>query len=88
MSLIDELREALRSQGAAQATITTDEEADEWRRAARSAARGLSRPVETTRVGHVAIAALRDWPANELERQVTDARVREVMARLDAGSRE
>ena len=56
-----------------QATVTTDEEADEWRRAARAAARELRRPIETVQHRFLVIASLRDWPANDLEQQVQDA---------------
>lgn len=79
---MDDLQKQLRTSGGAQAHVATDADADEWRKAARTAARQLGRPVETIQHGHTVLASLRDWPANELEQQVTDARMRTVMERM------
>lgn len=82
MALIDDIQKDLRTTGSSQARVDTDDEADQWRRAARAAARRLGRPVQTLQQEHVVVAALRDWPANELERGVTDAKMRSAMNKL------
>lgn len=79
MTLVEELAGELRKNGSVQRIIEDDEVAVEWRKAARAAARSLGRPVETLRSGRVTVAALRDWPANELEEQLHAARLRRVM---------
>lgn len=82
MALIDDIQKDLRMTGSAQAHVDTDDEADQWRSAARAAARRLGRPVQTFQERHVVIAALRDWPANELERGVTDAKMRAAVNKI------
>jgi hypothetical protein len=81
MDEVEELASQLRRNGSVQVTVATDEEADAWRKSARSAARRLGRPVETVQNRHVVVVALRDWPANELEQQVFDAKMQNVFAR-------
>lgn len=83
MDSVEQLAKELRLNGSVQRIIEDDAEAAEWRKTARAAARLLRRKVETLRSGRVTVAALRDWPANELEEQVTDARMRTVMDRMD-----
>lgn len=82
MDAIDEIASQLRRNGSVQVTVATDEEADAWRKSARAAARRLGRPVETIQQRHVVVASLRDWPANELEQQVFDAKMRNVFSRM------
>lgn len=84
MSLIDDIQVQLRRRGHVQVTVSTDAEADDWRRAARGAARRLGRPVETLQHGHLVLASLKDWPANELEEQVDFAAVQRVVNRMPA----
>lgn len=84
MELTDEIEAQLRRRGHLQANVETDEQADAWRKAARAAARRLGRPVETLQHRHVVVAALRDWPANELEEQVQDAALRSAVNRIPA----
>lgn len=84
MDSVEQLAKELRLNGGVQRMIDDDVEAAEWRSNARAAARLLGRKVETARSGRVTIAALRDWPANELEQQVADARTRNVMERMNA----
>ena len=69
-------------QGSAQARVGSDEQAAEWRAAARLAARELGRPVETVESEYVVAATLRDWPANELEEQVHGAKLHNAIAKL------
>lgn len=66
--LVDAISEQLRLRGSARSS--PGEPAGPWRSAARAAARSLGRPVETIEHGGIAHAALRDWPANELEEQI------------------
>ena len=54
---------------------------DDWRKAARRAARDLGRPVRTLRHGGVVQAFLTDWPASIDERRVHDSAMREAMHR-------
>lgn len=78
MDLVDDIKSRLRRHGHAQDSVTTDAEAKAWRAAARTAARQLQRPVQTIQHGEIVVAALRDWPANELEQQVSHAQLRRV----------
>jgi len=80
--LEDDLITRLRRRGHAQATVATDAEADAWRSSARAAARQLRRPVETIQHGNIVLATLRDWPANQLERQIEDAASSKAMQRV------
>lgn len=82
MGLDDEIETALRRRRHLQAEVSTEEEADEWREAARAAARRLDRPIETVQHRHLVVAALKDWPANKLEQQVQDAALRAAMHRI------
>lgn len=82
MTLIDDLSAQLRKRGHAQTDVTTDAEADEWRKAARAAARSLGRPVETIQHRHIVAASLKDWPANALEEEIQRAELRNVMNRV------
>lgn len=82
MDSVDDLARELRKSGGAQRSIEDDAEATEWRKLAHAAARKLGRPVETVRAGRVVVAALRDWPANELERELDNVRMRNVMNRM------
>jgi hypothetical protein len=82
MGLDDEIETALRRRGHVQAVVCADEEADEWRNAARAAALRLGRSIETMQHRHVVVAALKDWPANKLEQQVQDAALRAAMNRI------
>jgi hypothetical protein len=81
MGLVDEIETTLRRRGSIQTTVASDGEADEWRKAARAAARKIGRPVETVQHRHV-VVALKDWPANELEQQLWDATLNNVMSRI------
>ena len=80
--LIEEIKRQLRLQGSAQNVVESDEQADEWRTAARAAARELGRPVETVQSEQVVAASLKDWPANELEAEVHRARLHKAIASL------
>ena len=80
--LIDQIKRQLRLQGSAQAAVESDDQADEWRSAARAAAREMGRPVETVQSEHVVAASLKDWPANELEEEVHRARLHNAIASL------
>lgn len=82
VDLVGDIEAQLRRRGHMQVNVATDEEADQWRKAARAAARRLSRPVETLQHRHIVVAALKDWPANELEQQVRDAELRNVINRI------
>ncbi|WDH77904.1 hypothetical protein PTQ19_10260 [Microbacterium esteraromaticum] len=82
MDSVEQLTKELRLKGGAQRAIEDDAEAAEWRKRARAAARALGRPVETARCGRVTVAALRDWPANELEAEVHQAKLRNAMDRM------
>lgn len=82
MESVEEIAHEMRRTGSAQRTIEDDVEAAEWRKLARAAARGLGRPVETMRAGRVVVAALKDWPANELERELLHAQMRSIMNRM------
>lgn len=84
MSFFDDIQVQLRRHGHMQVTVSTDEEADDWRRAARAAARRLGRPVETLQHGHIVLTSLKDWPANELEDQVDWASLQRVVSRMPA----
>lgn len=66
--LVDAISQQLRRTGGAKSS--PGEPTGPWRSAARAAARGLGRPVETVEHAGVAHAVLRDWPANELEEQI------------------
>ncbi|PZE33340.1 hypothetical protein [Curtobacterium sp. MCPF17_031] len=55
----------------------------EWRRVARHVAHGLGRPVETLAVADFVVARLRDWPRDDAEQRITEARMR---AAVDAVS--
>lgn len=66
---------ALQLRGNVEVQIEDDAEAKEWRRAARAAGRMLHRSVQTVRAGRTVVAVLRDWPSNELERQVLNAQM-------------
>lgn len=79
---VDHIVRKLRTRGSVQVSIEDDAEAEQWRRDARAAARRLGRPVETVRYGSIVVAALRDWPANELERQVHNARMRSALSKM------
>jgi len=79
---VDQIVRELRTRGSAQVKLEDDAEAAEWRRDARAAARRLGRPVETLRYGSIVVAALKDWPANELERQVHNARMRSALSKI------
>ena len=81
---IDSIKAALSRHGGAEAYVSTPEEAARWRRAARSAARELGRPVQTIvyqsgSTFHVA-ASLRDFPRTPEEERQREADMREVMA--------
>lgn len=82
MTLVDDIEDQLRRRGSVQAQVATDEEADQWRKAARAAARSLGRPVETLQHRHLVVAALKDWPANELEKHIQDAELRKAVNRM------
>jgi hypothetical protein len=82
MGISDDIESILRRRGSIQARVDTDDQADEWRKAARAAARRLGRPVETIQHRHIVIAALKDWPANELEQQVQDAAMQNAINRI------
>ncbi|AXA97573.1 hypothetical protein [Microbacterium sp. PM5] len=82
MGRVEQIKKELRLNGSVQVSIVDDDEAEEWRRDARRAARELGRPVETIRHRSIVVAALRDWPANELEEEVTQAKLRTVMNRV------
>lgn len=82
MDQVDEIMKQLRTRGGAQVTIVDDTAAEAWRKDARTAARRLGRPVQTVRFGDQVVASLRDWPANELEQQVTDSKLQNVMNKI------
>lgn len=85
MSMVDVIKSQLRTRGHIQSTVATDQEADEWRKAARAAARQLGRPVETVQHRYIVVASLRDWPANELEQQIQEAEMNNVADRIAPG---
>ena len=82
MDQVEKITRQLRTRGGAQETIPDDAAAEQWRKDARTAARTLRRPVQTVRFADQVAASLRDWPANELERQVTDAALQNAMNRI------
>lgn len=82
MDSVEEITSQLRRRGLVQRTMANDAEAVEWRDRAREAARSLGRPVRTTQGGLVVVAVLKDWPANELERQLDDLRVANAIKRM------
>lgn len=75
--LVDEILAQLRRHGSARST--PDQPAKAWRAAAQRAARELGRPVETIEHDGQAHAALRDWPANELEREIQQRALRRAV---------
>lgn len=78
-ALVAELAKALAETGSAVAQVSAIKASPEdWRRAARKAARTLRRPVETLAGGGVLVAALRDWPRDE--REEADMRARQRAA--------
>ena len=82
MDSVEEIASQLRRHGLAQHTTATDAEAVEWRDRAREASRNLGRPVQTTQGGRVVVAVLKDWPANELERQLDESRIANAIKRM------
>ena len=86
MSVVDDIKSQLLTLGHIQSTVATDQEADEWRKAARAAARQLGRPVETVQHRYIVVASIRDWPANELEQQIQDAEMNNVADRIASGA--
>lgn len=88
MTLEDDLVAELRKRGSTPALdVDSAEQAAEWRAAARAAGRTLGRPVETygkeiADGAYLVSAWLTDWPANELEEQVTEARMRRVVNQM------
>jgi hypothetical protein len=68
MDLIETIANELRERGTASKYIEDDNEAYEWRRAARAAGRRLGRSVSTMRWSDAVDARLNDWPANDEER--------------------
>lgn len=66
--LVEAIASHLRREGSAQSHPCT--KPAPWRAAARAAARTLGRPVQTLELNGIAHAFLRDWPANDLERQI------------------
>jgi hypothetical protein len=66
--LVAEIAAELRRHGSVRSN--QGEPTADWRAAARAAARELGRPIETVEHQGIAHAVLRDWPANELEREV------------------
>lgn len=76
-ALIDAIAAQLRRQGSARSD--PGEPTIAWRTAARAAARQLGRPIETIEHGGLAHAALRDWPANDLERQIEQKAMRRAI---------
>ncbi|MFK4806767.1 hypothetical protein ACI3KX_12970 [Microbacterium sp. ZW CA_36] len=79
MGLEEDIRRDLKRQGHSELRTTDEAFAGEWRAAARAAARALGRPVETMRAGVVVIAQLKDWPANELEKQLESEQMNNAM---------
>lgn len=67
-SLADEIVSELRHQGGTR--TRPGEPTADWRTAARAAARASCRLIETIEHDGIAYAALRDWPAINLEREV------------------
>lgn len=82
MDSMEEIASQLRRRGLVQRTMATDAEAVEWRDRAREAARRLGRPVQTTQGGRVVVAVLKNWPANELERQLDHIRIANAIKRM------
>lgn len=82
MDTVEELAGALRRRGLAQRRAGTEADAVEWRNRAREAARRLGRPVQTMQGGLVVLAVLKDWPANELERELTELQVANAVKRM------
>ncbi len=88
--LVAPLRRELEQEGSTQQDLDELRElgvdADQWRGAARRAARLLRRPVQTGAGSSSVWAVLRDWPATESERvrhQEQLRRVVEAAARVD-----
>lgn len=86
----DELRQGIRDSLAARGEAHVDlagsrVTTDEWRKLARAAARELGRPVETVAHDQRAWAVLRDWPANDEERVVHEAAMRDAMSKISLG---
>lgn len=76
-ALVAAIATELRRQGSARSN--PGESTKTWRTAARAAARQLGRPIETIEHAGIAHAALRDWPANDLERQIEQKAMRRAM---------
>jgi hypothetical protein len=76
-TLVTEIAAQLRRHGSARSN--PGDSTLVWRPAARAAARSLGRPVETIEHNGVAHAALRDWPANELEREINQKALRRAV---------
>ena len=82
MDTVEELAGELRRRGLAQRRVGTEVDAVEWRNRAREAAHRLDRPVQTMQGGLVVLAVLKDWPANELERELTELQVANAIKRM------
>jgi hypothetical protein len=83
--LVERLRASFVADGSAQADIEDlDVTVTAWRAAARKAARQLGRPVETLAGQAQVWAVLKDWPADDRERDAHRARLRAAVDAIPA----
>lgn len=75
MESVEDLARELRLRAHAQRIIPDGFDRDEWCRLVQEAARVLERPLLVVRGVGLVVALLRDWPANELELQLDEARI-------------
>jgi AcrR family transcriptional regulator len=77
----DEILADLTATGQARprATLTTPAQAAEWRRLARAAGRSIGRPVRTYAGPDGPVAALHDWPVDDVERTIQERALRDAV---------
>ena len=78
-SLVVAIRVAIAEHGSvSQELDTLTVPVADWRRAARTASRGLGRPVQTLVTADAVHAVLRDWPRDEHEKQIHAQALRDI----------
>lgn len=82
--LVDPLAIAIRDALEADGSVSQDLQSltvplEEWRRLARAVGRELGRPVQTVVSPDAVHAALRDWAANDSERQIHERAMRDAV---------
>lgn len=77
--LVVAIRVAIAAQGSvSQELDTLTVPVADWRRAARTACRGLGRPVQTLVTADAVHAVLRDWPRDEHEKKIHTQALRDI----------